>query len=156
MGKAIYQSLNALEPVKKVLADAGKAIQDKGRTIQTSEIPEILGAVAGVGTGLTIGAAAVSVAGVSGVSAVGITSGLAALGAIVGGGMLAGVFVAGAPMAVLGVGGYAVLHWRNRRILCEAKDALLQDALLKHDAIAKELHGKVELTEHRADYLNSL
>ena len=63
-------------------------------------------------------------AGVSGLSAVGITSGLATLGAVIGGGMVAGIFVAGAPMALLGVGGYAFLDLRNKHLLREAKDAL--------------------------------
>ena len=39
---------------------------------------------------------------VVGLSAAGITSGLAAAGSIVGGGMVAGVFVLAAPVAVLG------------------------------------------------------
>ena len=153
----IYQSLIALAPVKKVLDEAGCAIADKARTIKTSGIPEALGAVAGGAVGVGIGVAAVSAAGsIAGLGAAGMTSGLAALGSIVGGGMLAGIFVAGAPMAALGVGGYAVLSWRNNRKLLEAKEALYQDALLKHDAIIKELDGKVELTQQRLDYLNSL
>src|SRR5262249_51852955 len=69
-GRPIYQSLNAIEPVKKILAEAGSAIKEKGRTIKTSDIPEVLGAVAGAATGVGIGIAAVSAAGVSGLSAV--------------------------------------------------------------------------------------
>ena len=45
MSKAIYQNLKALEPVKKVLADAASAIKDKSRSIRTSEIPEVIGVV---------------------------------------------------------------------------------------------------------------
>src|SRR5437870_3335533 len=118
MSKAIYRSLKALEPVKKVLEEAGHAIREKGRTIKTSEIPEILGAVGGVATGLGVGVAAVSIAGASGLSgAAALSSSLATLGGLIGGGMAAGIFVAGAPMALLGVGGYAVLHLRNKHKL---------------------------------------
>lgn len=157
MRKYIYRGLKALGPVKKVLEEAGRAVTDKSRTIKTSEIPEILGAVAGAAAGIGIGVAAVSTAGVvGGLGAAGITSGLATLGGILGGGMVAGIFVAGSPMALLGVGGYAVLHLRNKHKLVEAKGALLKDALLKHDAIVTELDAKVGLTEDRADYLNRL
>jgi hypothetical protein len=157
MRRYIYQGLKALEAVKRVLEEAGRAITDKSRTINTSEIPEILGAVAGAAAGVGIGVAAVSTAGVvGGLGAAGITSGLATLGGILGGGMLAGIFVAGSPMALLGVGGYAVLHMRNKHKLVEAKRALLKDALLKHDAIVTELHAKVAITKDRADYLNRL
>ncbi len=156
MSDLIYQSLNALEPVKKVLLEAGNAIQDKSRTIYTSEIPEVLGAVVGSVAGVAVGVVAVSTAGVSGMSAVGLTSGLATLGTIAGGGMMAGIFVAGAPMALFGVGGYALLGLWNKRILREAKDNLLKEAILKHDAIIKELDNKLQLTEERASYLMSL
>lgn len=156
MSKAIYQSLNALEPVKKVLADAASAIKDKSRSIKTSEIPEVIGAVVGGAAGVGIGVAAVSAVGVSGLSAVGITSGLATLGALIGGGMVAGIFVAGAPMALLGVGGFALLDLRNKHLLREAKDTLLKEAMVKHDAIIQELHGKVKLGGERAEYLNAL
>jgi hypothetical protein len=152
----IYRNLNALAPVQKVLDEVGCALADKARTIKTSAIPEVLGAVAGSAVGVGIGVAAVSAVGVSGLSAVGISSGLATLGAVVGGGMVAGIFVAGAPVAALGIGGYAVLSWRNNCKLLEAKEALYQEALLKHDAIIKELSGKVELTQQRMEYLNSL
>jgi len=154
MRKYIYRGLKALEPVKKVLEEAGRAVTDKSRTIKTSEIPEILGAVAGAAAGVGIGVAAVSTAGVvSGLGAAGITSGLATLGGILGGGMVAGIFVAGSPMALLGVGGYAVLQMRNKHKLDQAKEWMLQDAILKQEAIATELKAKVTLTKERAEYL---
>jgi hypothetical protein len=81
---------------------------------------------------------------------------LAALGSIVGGGMVAGIFVAGAPMAALGVGGYSLLAVRNKRRLIQTKEALYQEALRKHDAVIRELNSKIEVTADRAEYLNSL
>ena len=70
----------------------------------TEGVASFLGA--GVGAGGSL--AALSTLGVSGLSAAGITSGLAAAGSIVGGGMVAGIGVLAAPIAILGVAGYAI------------------------------------------------
>lgn len=152
----IYKNLGALEPIKRILAEADKAIQENSRNIETSDIPEVLGGIAGGAIGVGIGYTLVSTSGIAGLSAVGITSGLATLGALAGGGMIAGVFVAAAPMAVLGVTGYALLAGRNRRRLTQAKEALFQEAVRKHDAILRELNQKVELSQERNRYLDSL
>lgn len=72
------------------------------------------GATEGVATaiGAAIGGGgsfmALSSLGVAGLSAPGITSGLAVAGSVVGGGMVAGIAVLAAPVAVLGVTGYAL------------------------------------------------
>ena len=152
----IYKNLGALEPIKRILAEADKAIHENSRTIETSDIPEVLGGIAGGTLGVGIGYALVSTSGVAGVSAAGITSGLATLGALTGGGMVAGIFVAAAPMAILGVTGYALLSGRNKRRLTQAKEALFQAAVRKHDAIIRELNHKVELSQERNRYLDSL
>ena len=154
--KQIYKNLDALEPIKNILAETDEALNDKSRTIKTSEMPEILGAIAGGAVGVGAGLTLVSVAGISGFSAVGITSGLATLGTVLGGGMVAGIFVAGAPMAILGVGGYSLISRRNKKKLKQAKEALLQEALQRHDAIIREMNQKINVTEERTTYLNSL
>lgn len=154
--KQIYKNLDALEPIKKTLDETEKALNDKSRTIKTSEMPEILGAIAGGAVGVGAGLTLVSVAGISGFSAVGITSGLATLGAILGGGMVAGIFVAGAPMAILSIGGYSLISHRNKKKLKQAKEALLQEALRGHDAIIREMNQKINVTEERTTYLNTL
>jgi len=154
--KPIYRNLDALEPIKKTLDEADRALNDKSRTIKTSEMPEILGAIAGGAVGVGAGLTLVSVAGISGFSAVGITSGLAALGTVLGGGMVAGIFVAGAPMAIFGIGGYSLLSRRNKKKLTQAKEALLQEALQRHDAIIRELSQKVNLSEERSEYLSTI
>jgi len=152
----IYQNIAALEPVKRILEEADKALNDSGRTIATSDIPEVLGGIAGGAIGVGVGLTLVYASGVAGVSAAGITSGLATLGAIIGGGMLAGVFVAAAPMAALGVAGYAVVAKRNKNRLWQTKEALFQDALRKHDAILRELDNRINQSEERNRYLDSL
>lgn len=76
-------------------------------------ITEGLAAACGAGVGGAGAFAALSALGVSGLSAAGITSGLAAAGTIVGGGMLAGIGVLAAPVAVLALGGYAIAKKRK-------------------------------------------
>ena len=61
-----------------------------------------------------------SLGSVAGLSAPGITSGLAAAGSIVGGGMVAGIGVLAAPVAILGVTGYALAKRRNNAKLAAA------------------------------------
>ncbi len=70
----------------------------------TEGIATALGAGAGAAGSFT----ALVFAGTTGLSAAGITSGLAAAGSVVGGGMLAGIGVLAAPVALLGVAGYAL------------------------------------------------
>jgi len=153
----LYRNLESLEPIKKVIKEASEAINDKNRIINNSSIPEILGAVAGMGIGTGIGIGAVSLAGtVAGLGAAGITSGLAALGGIVGGGMVAGIFVAAAPVAILGIAGYGIIAHHKKKKLAQAKESLLQEAIKKHDAIIRELNTKLDLSEERLEYLNSL
>lgn len=73
------------------------------------DVVEGLSALLGSGTGAAGSLAGLYFLGsVTGLSAAGITSGLAAAGAIVGGGMLAGIGVLAAPVAILGVAGYAI------------------------------------------------
>ncbi|MDQ1143787.1 hypothetical protein QE429_000614 [Bacillus sp. SORGH_AS 510] len=154
--KVLYKNMEALEPIKKILNEAGAAVQDRTRTIETSDIPEVLGAVAGIGVGGAAGLGLLSILGVSGLSAAGITSGLAAAGSIVGGGMVAGIGVLAAPAVILGVGGYALLSASKKKKLVQTKEALLQEAIKKHDAIIRELKNDLNQTQKRAEYLNSL
>jgi hypothetical protein len=57
---------------------------------------------------------------VTGLSAAGITSGLATAGSIVGGGMVAGIGVLAAPIAILGVGAYAIAKKKKNAKLAAA------------------------------------
>ncbi len=68
---------------------------------------------AGMGAGVgSIGSvSAVSALGVPGLGATGITSGLAAIGNVVGGGMAAGLGVTVAAPVVIGVFAYGVYKW---------------------------------------------
>ncbi len=95
-----------------------------------------LGSTAGAAGSL----AALSALGVSGLSAAGITSGLAAAGAVVGGGMVAGVGVLAAPVAALGVVGYAVAKKRKNAKL----SAALGTAVARLYAVQERLLANAE------------
>ena len=76
-------------------------------------ITEGMATALGATTGAAGSLVALSTLGYSGLSAAGITSGLATAGSIVGGGMVAGIGVLAAPVAILGVAGYAIAKRRK-------------------------------------------
>ena len=140
-----FQSVEALQSVVNVVNEAAAALNDKKRTIRESAIPEVLAGALGAGIG-GVGsfAALYGLGSVVGLSAAGITSGLAAAGSIVGGGMVAGVFVLAAPS-----------HLKHKQ-LHQEKERLYKEALSKHDAIIKALKEETDADKERLDYLQSL
>lgn len=152
-----FKSLDSLDNVRKVLNEANEALNDKHRTISKSAIPEALSGAVGVGAGGAIGFAALYAGGsVVGLSAAGITSGLAAAGALVGGGMTAGLAVLAAPAVVLGAAGVGIAsHVKNKK-LAEEKQSLYNTAVQKQNAIIELLNDKANQSEERMKYLNSL
>jgi hypothetical protein len=83
-------------------------------------VTEGMATALGSTTGAAGSLAALYFLGSTGLSAVGITSGLATAGALVGGGMVAGIGVLAAPIALLGVGGYALMKKRKNAQLAAA------------------------------------
>ena len=151
-----FKSLDALQSVVNVVNEAGEADKDKSRTIANSAIPDVLAGALGAGVGGVASFAALYSLGVVGLSAAGITSGLAAAGAVVGGGMVAGVFVLAAPAVVLAAGGVGIAAAIKHKPLRQEKERLLKVAVEKHHAIVTALKNEVDVTMERADYLNSL
>lgn len=108
------------------------------------------GVTEGMATALASGAgAAGSLAalygfGVTGLSAAGITSGLAAAGSLVGGGMVAGIGVLAAPIALLGIGAYAIAKKKKNTKLAAALGAAIiklyeiQERLMQNAEYFKE------------------
>ena len=81
-----FKDSNSLASVRKVINEANEALNNKSRTIADSAIPEALAGALGAGVGGVASFAALYFGGsVVGLSAAGITSGLAAAGAVVGG-----------------------------------------------------------------------
>ena len=151
-----FKNLQSLQPVVNVVNEANAAIQDKNRTIIQSAIPDILAGALGAGVGSTISFAALYGLGTVGLSAPGITSGLAAAGSLIGGGMVSGIFVLAAPIAVLATTGVGVASIRRQKQLQQEKERLLIAAIEKHHAIVAALQREVTATKERAEYLNSL
>lgn len=151
-----FQSVEALQSVMNVVNEAAAALNDKERTIGESAIPEVLAGVLGAGIGGVGSFAALYGLGSVGLSAAGITSGLAEAGRIVGGGMVAGVFVLAAPVAVLGGVGVCVASHLKHKQLRQEKERLYREALSKHDAIIKALKEEADAARERLDYLQSL
>lgn len=160
MGKAkrgqTFKSLDSLKPIVNVVNEAAMALNDKGRTIEQSAIPDVLGGVLGAGIGGVGSFAALYGLGTVGLSAAGITSGLAAAGGVVGGGMVAGIFVLAAPVAVLAAGGVGVASHIRHKQLRQEKGRLYKEALAKHQAIIQALEDEADASQERLDYLNSL
>lgn len=151
-----FKSMDSLNQVQNVIKEADLALNDESRTIKNSSIPEVLAGALGAGAGGAIGFAALYAGGVVGLSAAGITSGLAAAGAVVGGGMVAGIAVLAAPAVALAAGGVGIAsHMKNKK-LREAKEVCYKNALAKHNAIIKEIKKESEADKERIDYLTSL
>lgn len=152
----IFKSIDSLQSVVNIVNEASDALKDKSRTINKSAIPEVLGGALGSGVGGACSFAALYGLGTTGFSAAGITSGLAAAGSLVGGGMAAGVFVLAAPVAVLAAGGVGIAaHLKNQQLRQE-KERLYKEALKKQEAIIQELKRTNDANKERIDYLNSL
>ena len=151
-----FQSQDALKTVQAVIDDADEALNDKSRTMKDSPIGEALAGAVGVGVGAGVGFAGLYLGGTVGLSASGITSGLAAAGSLIGGGMVAGIAVLAAPAVILGGTGVAAAsHIKNKR-LREAKELIYKNALAKQTAIVRALKYENDADKERIDYLNRL
>lgn len=153
----VFQSVESLQQVVNVINEAAIAVNDKTRTIRESAISEVLAGAIGAGIG-GVGsfAALYGLGSVVGLSAAGITSGLAAAGGIVGGGMVAGVFVLAAPVALLAAGGVGLASHLRHKQLRQEKERLYKEALKKHQAIIQALKDEANADKERLDYLQSL
>ena len=150
--KLIYKSLDSLEPVVNVVNEAGAALQDKTRNIKTSSIPDVLYGTLGAGIGGAISFAALYGLGTTGLSAAGITSGLAAAG----GTMVGGIFVLAAPLAIGAGVGVSIAYKRRQLQLKEEKERLYKEALSKHEGIIRALEEEADADRERIEYLESL
>ena len=154
--KKNFRSADSLKGVKVVISEADAALTDKTRTISSSKIPDVLAGALGAGVGGTISFAALYCGGaVAGLSAAGITSGLAAAGGVVGGVLAAGAVVLAAPVIVLGGAAYSGVAIYKKK-LNEEKESLYNLALQKHQAIINELKNRLAFSTERIQYLESI
>ena len=152
----VFQNVESLQQVVNVINEASAALNDKTRTMRESAIPEVLAGALGAGVGGIGSFAALYGLGTVGLSAAGITSGLAAAGSIVGGGMVAGVFVLAAPAVVLAGGAILLASNLKNNQLKQEKERLYKEALQKHEAIIQALKTEADADKERLDYLQSL
>lgn len=135
---------------EEVLKEKDKAAQEVKTIIDklSKDYPNVTEGIAtavGAATGGAGALAALFFGGkVIGLSAPGITSGLATAGALVGGGMAAGIAVLAAPVAVLGVAGYALAK--------KSKNAKLATTLSQ--AISN-LYSILERLQENAEYFKN-
>jgi hypothetical protein len=153
----VYRTAEALVPVRKVLEDTARALAEKSKRPLNLRLPPAVGAAAGTAAGGAAGFAGMTVGAASGASgAAAMTSGLAAAGSLIGGGMLAGMAVVAAPAVVLGVAGYAALANHNHKKLVIQKQAILQEALRKQTAIQDRLRADLDNREADVAHLQAL
>lgn len=106
------KSEQASEEVKVILDDLEKDYPG---------LTEGFATIVGAGTGAAVSITALSTMGtVAGLSAPGITSGLAAAGGLIGGGMVAGISVLALPVAGLGIIGFSFAKKRKNARLAAA------------------------------------
>lgn len=116
LGKEVHRLLKKPSlPTDEMLKQAGMIMAigyirySKLSRAEKQKISETIGTVVGGTVGLaSISTAIAGLGSVAGLSAAGITSGLAAMGGIVGGGMAAGVVVAAVIPAVVGAVGFGL------------------------------------------------
>ena len=149
-----------LSPIdmQQVKDEAHKEMKEALDELQ-SNFPKVVDAAA-VAVGGALGGAASFTAlyfgGVVGLSAAGLSSGLAVAGALVGGGMAAGVSVLAAPVAIFGVAGYAIAKKRrNTRLAAALGSAIGKLCKIQERLIANAEHFREELAEIRA-YIDQL
>lgn len=151
-----FQSQDSLKVVQSVIDDADAALNDKSRRLKDSPIHEVLAGAIGAGVGAGVGFIGLFFGGSVGLSAAGITSGLAAAGGLIGGGMVAGIAVLAAPAAILGGVGVGVAANVKNKKLREAKELVYKNAIAKQTAILNALKEESDADKERIDYLNSL
>ena len=151
-----FKNQESLVPVEKVINEANEFLNDKNRAISDSSISDVLAGAVGVGIGGVTGFAALYFGGTVGLSAAGITSGLAAAGALVGGGMVAGIAVLAAPAVILGGAALKVTADKKRKQLQNKKEELYNMAIAKQTMILEELQSNLGASEERIKALTAL
>ena len=158
-----FPSLDSLKPVVDVVNEVAYMLDDPTRTMNDSELGEVLAGALGAGAGSAISFAALYSLGTVGLSAPGIMSGLAAAGggvsALVGGAVsasVAGIFVLAAPVAGLAALGVGAAAKKKNQQLKEEKERLFQVALRKHEALIQELEKEKRNRRTDLERINSL
>lgn len=146
----LFRSFKSLKSVDDLILEIDKLLGIPHRKVRTSSRSEILAAVCGVGTGLTLTCILIYLSGsVLGFSPAGISSALYEAGALVGGNDTVGIFVIMMPLFILSwLGLRRAVIYRDQR-LKESKIYFYKRALSKQAAL-KNMMQKLSLTEQEA------
>ena len=147
-----YKTLEDLQQGEQELQEVDRPIQQEQDETIKAALQETAVALGAGGMGIVGGGVALYFAGVAGFSAVGLTSGLAAIGAVVGGGMLAGAAVIAAGPLVLAGGGFLAAKIYRQRKFNEGRTQLRQHAVARRDFLAKLIADNEENAEKLAEY----
>ena len=140
--------------VQRMKDETHKDMKEALDELRRDEPKAVDAAAAAVGS--TLGGAASFTAlyfggSVVGLSAAGMTSGLAAAGAIIGGGMAAGMAVLAAPVAILGVFGYGIAKKRrNAKLAAALSRAIKKLYKIQERLMANAEYFREELAEIKA------
>lgn len=141
------------EVIQKMKDEASESMKETIDELGRDQPKVVDAAAAAVGSTLGGGASFTTLyfAGTAGLSATGITSGLAAAGGLVGGGMVAGIGVLAAPVAVLGIAGYAIAKKRrNAKLAASLNRAIEKLYAIQERLMANAEHFRDELAEIKA------
>ena len=139
--------------IQRMKEEAHQAMKDAFDEL--GEHPEVAESAAAA-VGMSLGGAASFTAlyfggTVVGLSAAGLTSGLAVAGGLIGGGMAAGVAVLAAPVALLGIAGYSIAKNRKEARLAAALGrAIAKLYRIQARLIANAEYFRDELAEIKA------
>ena len=139
--------------IRRMKEEARQAMKDAFDELE--EHPEVAESAAAA-VGMSLGGAASYTAlyfggATVGLSAAGLTSGLATAGGLIGGGMAAGVAVLAAPVALLGIVGYSIAKNRKKARLAAALGrAIAKLYRIQARLIANAEYFRDELAEIKA------
>jgi len=147
-----YETLEDLQRAEEEIKEVDNLIGNESDMAIKAMLQEASVALgAGVG-GIAGGGVALYFAGVAGFGAAGITSGLAAIGGIIGGGMLAGgAILVAAPLALTG-GAYFLIKFIKRKRFNEARNQLRRHAVARRDFLKKLIENQDNKDEMLAEY----
>lgn len=146
----VYNSMSELRPVKALLDEAGRALDDKTRTLTADAAPLLLGAATTGGIG------AILAAGRSPVASTAFTPGPIFPSSVGTGAPAAIKVAAAAATAIVGAVGYYVWKTRKKSKIDREKEAYLQEAIRKQDAITRENANTNSKNAERIVYLEQL
>lgn len=151
-----FKDFKSLEFIKRVINEASEVLNGKVLAISDSKISDILKITLSAIPGAAISYGALYGLGLTGVSAAGLSSGLATAGSLIGGGMAAGVFVLAAPIAITKSYGYGKILIKNDEKLHHEKEKLYKLIIEKQDDLNSLLKSDLQANKEQIEHLTSL